>query len=82
MHAEDIKRLIEAGLKDCIAIVQGDDGRHFSVTVTSSEFINKTRIQKQQLVYATINQYIADGSLHAISIKTLTPEEWGTLNHG
>jgi acid stress-induced BolA-like protein IbaG/YrbA len=82
MHPEDIKRLIEAGLRDCVAMVEGDDGRHFSVNVVSPDFIAKSRIQKQQLVYATINQYLTDGTLHAISIKTFTPEEWGKINHG
>lgn len=76
MHAEDIKRLIETGLKDCKVIAEGEDGKHFYVTVISSEFAGKSRIQKQQLVYAPINHYIADGTLHAISIKTFTPEEW------
>lgn len=76
MHAENIKQLIEAGLKGCTAIVSGDDGRHFSAMVISDAFSGKSRIQKQQLVYSTLGNHIADGTIHALSIKTFTPEEW------
>lgn len=80
MHSHIIKQLIETGLKDSSAIVEGEDGHHFNATVVSPEFSGKNRIQKQQLVYATLNQYIQDGTLHAISIKTFTPDEWANTN--
>ena len=32
------------------------------------------------LVYAAINEFIRDGSLHAISMKTYTPQEWSEQN--
>lgn len=76
MHAENIKQLIEAGLKDARVIVAGEDGRHFTATVVSAAFAEKSRIQKQQLVYATLGNHIQDGTIHAISIKTFTPSEW------
>ena len=76
MQPEYIKRLIEAGLTDSTAIIEGEDGQHFTAVVISPEFSGKNRVQKQQLVYATLNNLIADGSLHAISIKTFTPAEW------
>jgi acid stress-induced BolA-like protein IbaG/YrbA len=76
MHPENIKQLIEAGLQNSKAIIEGEDGQHFTAVVISPEFSGKTRIQKQQLVYAALNKHIADGTLHAISVKTFTPEEW------
>jgi len=79
MQPEDIKVLIEAGLKDCTAILDGD-GTHFNATVISPEFSGKNRIQKQQLVYATLGNRIANGTIHAISIKTFTPDEWHQHN--
>lgn len=75
MQPKDIKNLIEAGLNECTAVVEGD-GRHFEATVVSPAFHDKSRVQKQQLVYATLGNRIADGTIHAISIKTFTPEEW------
>ncbi len=76
MHAHDIKQLIENGLGHCTAIVEGDDGVHFTATVISPDFNGKNRIQKQQLVYATLGQRIHDGTIHALSIKAFTPDEW------
>jgi len=76
MRPDTIKQLIEAGLHSSSALVEGDDGRHFNAVVISPEFSGKNRVQKQQLVYATLKEHIADGTIHAISIKTFTPEEW------
>ena len=78
MHAEDIKNLIETGIQNCTAIVEGDDGVHFTAAVISPEFSGKNRIQKQQMVYAALGNRIQDGTIHALSIKTFTPDEWQT----
>ena len=79
MNPKIIKALIELQLESEV-IVEGEDGQHFSAIVISSLFEGKSRIAKQQLVYATLQKYIQDGSIHAISIKTFTPAEWA--NHG
>jgi len=76
MHAGEIKQLIENGLTQCTALVEGEDGVHFTATVISPDFSGKNRIQKQQMVYATLGNRIHDGTIHALSIKTFTPEEW------
>lgn len=76
IHPHEVKQIIENGIQHSTAIVKSDDGRHFTAVVISSEFANKSRIQKQQTVYRTLNAYIQNGTLHAISIKTFTPEEW------
>ncbi len=76
MHPDEIKQLIEAGLTNCIAIVEGDDGVHFTASVMTPDFIGKNRVQKQQMVYTTLGNRIHDGTIHALSIKTFTPEEW------
>lgn len=79
MQPEEIKRLIEAGLADTEAYVEGD-GAHFNALVISPAFAGKSRLQKQQLVYDTVKKQLLDGTLHALSIKTLTPEEWQEIN--
>lgn len=76
MHVKEIQQLIEAGLTQCTAQVEGDDGVHFSATVISPDFAGKNRLQQQRLVYATLGDRIHDGTIHALSLKTLTPEEW------
>lgn len=75
MNPKHIEQLIKAGLPNCDVVVEGD-GAHFEAIVVSADFAGKSRIQKQQLVYATVNKELLDGSLHALSIKAFTPEEW------
>lgn len=79
MQPEEIKRLIELGLPNAIAYVEGD-GAHFTALVISDEFAGKTRIQKQQLVMDTVRAQLLDGTLHALSIQTMTPKEWQELD--
>ncbi len=80
MQANEIKQLIETGLTQCTALVEGDDGVHFTACVITSDFAGKNRIQKQQMVYATLGNRIHDGTIHALSIKTFTPDEWQNTN--
>ena len=50
------------------------DGNRVLITVTSEAFAGKSRVQQQQLVYACIDEFIKDGSLHAVTIRTMTPD--------
>lgn len=80
IHANEIKQLIENGLTNCTAVVEGEDGVHFTAIVVTPDFIGKNRIQKQQLVHATLSNHLQNGTIHALSIKTFTPDEWQTTN--
>ena len=51
------------------------DGSHFEAVVVSDAFAGLTPIKKQRLVMDTVRDQIASGELHALSIKTLTPEQ-------
>lgn len=75
MEPAAIKQMITDALSDATVIVEGD-GRHFDVVVVSPDFSDKSRIQKQQLVYKALGDSITSGKLHAIALKTFTPEEW------
>lgn len=75
MHPEQIKQLILAGLA-CTRLSLDGDGQHFEAVVVSEEFAGLNRVQRQQRVYQTLKAKLATGELHAISFKTLTPEEW------
>jgi len=74
-RAEDIQRLIEAGLPGAQVRVLGDDGQHFEAVVVSPEFTGKTLVQQHQLVYRALGANMRDGVIHALSLKTLTPEQ-------
>jgi len=79
MTPEQIKAIIEEKLNVESVAVTGD-GNMFDVRVVSEEFAGKTPVKKQQLVYATVNEYITSGEIHALTIKAYTPEEWKTAS--
>ncbi|MEG3619976.1 BolA family protein [Magnetovibrio sp. PR-2] len=47
---------------------------HFAVTVVSTAFEGKNRVQRQRMVYAALAEEMA-GRIHALELKTLTPGE-------
>ncbi|AJP48716.1 BolA family transcriptional regulator [Rugosibacter aromaticivorans] len=56
-------------------LVEGD-GAHFSALIVSHEFSGLNRIKRQQRVNAVLKAHFDSGELHALSMQTLTPEEW------
>lgn len=77
MDAETIRKLIETGLPGAVASVQGDDGVHFDATVVSEAFRGKLPLARHRLVYATLGDLMG-GAIHALQLKTVTPEEAGS----
>ena len=78
MQSEQIKKAIADGLA-CEGLSVEGDGEHFEAIIVSSEFIGKSRIQRQQLVNALLKADFDSGKLHALSMKTLTPDERSAL---
>lgn len=52
------------------------DGYHYQLTVVSEAFTGKTKVARQQWVYAKMNDFIISGQLHAVNMKTWTKAEW------
>lgn len=74
MTPETIRQLIEDGLPGASVAVAGDDGVHFEATVVSEAFAGKALLARHRMVYATLGELMG-GAIHALSLKTLTPEE-------
>ncbi len=75
MEVSQVKQLIEAGLPEVEAKVSGD-GYHYEAIVIGHCFDGKSMVQQQKMVYATLSEHITSGALHALTIKTYTPEQW------
>jgi acid stress-induced BolA-like protein IbaG/YrbA len=75
LETEAVAQLIRTGLPGAEVHVTGD-GSHFDAVVISTDFDGKSPIQKQRLVMDTVRAQIESGELHALSIKTFTPEQW------
>ena len=75
LNPKQIETWISAGLP-CEHISVNGDGHHFEAIVVSTEFGGMSRVKRQQRVYLTIKDKLDSGELHALSMQTLTPEEW------
>jgi acid stress-induced BolA-like protein IbaG/YrbA len=74
MELDEIRSCIEAGLAASEVLVDGD-GTHFSAVVISELFAGKTLVQQHQLVYKTLGDKVGS-DIHALTIRTFTPEAW------
>jgi acid stress-induced BolA-like protein IbaG/YrbA len=79
MQAQDIEHLIEEQLPGARAIVRGDDGVHFEAVVISDAFAGKSLIQQHRMVYAALGERMQNEEIHALSLKTHTPDAWHKL---
>lgn len=77
MTADELKAIISAQLS-CEHIELEGDGRHWYATIVSSEFVGKRMIARHQRVYATLGAKMQTDEVHALSMKTFTPDEWQT----
>lgn len=69
-----IEDWIRAGI-DCQSLQVEGDGRHFEALVVSSSFAGLSRVQRQQRVNAVLREHFETETLHALSMRCLTPEE-------
>jgi acid stress-induced BolA-like protein IbaG/YrbA len=74
MQADELKRIIEDGIPAAQVVVRGD-GDHFEATIVSEAFAGKSMVQQHQMVYAALGDLL-QGAVHALSFRTLTPQEW------
>lgn len=76
MNAAEIESLLIQSIPDAQHIAVEGDGGKFNVTIVHPAFETLRPVAKQQLVYAPLQAQIASGAIHAVSMRTLTPEEW------
>ncbi len=75
MQPEQVENIIAAGLS-CEHLQVVGDGQHFEALIVSAEFVGRNRVQRQQRVNELLRGHFNSGELHALSMKTRTPEEW------
>ncbi len=76
MTPEKIQQLIEQQMPGARVQVSGDEGK-YKAEVISDEFEGLPLIQRHKKVYAAVNDEIASGELHALTIVAKTPAEQG-----
>ena len=76
MTPEHIQQLIASRITDAAVEVSGGEGK-FVANVISDAFAGLSPLKRHQLVYACVNDEIASGELHALTIVAKTIAEAG-----
>ncbi|MFP4007968.1 MAG: BolA family protein [Spirulinaceae cyanobacterium] len=75
---EQVEATIKAKLPDAQVSVQDltGGGDHLQATVISTAFEGKPRVKQHQMVYGALKEALASEAIHALALKTYTPETW------
>ena len=75
MNPQEVKDIL-LETPDFLEVYVSLDGTHYQIIVISDRFETMSKLKRQQEVFAPLMEHISDGTLHAISIKTFTSEQW------
>lgn len=79
LSAAQLESYIKQGLPCDYIQVLGDDGTNFEAVVVSPLFTGKNMVQQHQLVYGALGDRMR-AEIHALSMKTYTPDQWQALS--
>ncbi|OLP19004.1 hypothetical protein BST81_07190 [Leptolyngbya sp. 'hensonii'] len=81
---DQVEAMIKASIPDAQVTIQDltGGGDHFQVTIVSPLFEGKGLVQQHQLVYAALQQAVSSEAIHALSLKTYTPQRWEAAVQG
>ncbi|MEB3338511.1 MAG: BolA family transcriptional regulator [Leptolyngbyaceae bacterium] len=79
---DQVVAMLKAEIPDAQVQIQDltGGGDHYQVTIVSSVFEGKGRVQQHQVVYGALQQAMKTEAIHALSLKTYTPETWATAS--
>lgn len=78
MSPDEIKSALEKALPG--SMIRVDDltggGDHFQVWIISRLFEGKSLVDQHQMVYGVLREALGSERIHALALKTYTPEQW------
>ncbi|MCY1396170.1 Acid stress protein IbaG [compost metagenome] len=75
MQAVEVKTLLEAKLPGTQVEVEGE-GCNFQLNLISDELAGMSPVKRQQQIYAHLNDWISNGSIHAVTMKFFSRAAW------
>ncbi|KJZ46464.1 BolA family transcriptional regulator [Pseudomonas sp. Root329] len=79
MQAYEVKSFLEEKLSETHLPVQVEvegEGCNFQLNVISDELAALSPVKRQQQIYAHLNPWITDGSIHAVTMKFFSSAAW------
>lgn len=74
MDTDTIRSAIQRALPTATVEVRGEDGVHFEALVVCADFEGLKPLARHRLVHGALGDLLG-GAIHALSLRTLTPEE-------
>ncbi len=80
IEPQEVEKLLVAAFPDARIQLEDLTGTkdHYQALIVSSAFAGKTPVEQHQLVYRALGVAMA-GPIHALALKTYTPESWARL---
>lgn len=75
MQAIEVKNLLEGKLPGTQVEVEGE-GCNFQLNLISDELAGLSPVKRQQQIYAHLNDWIASGAIHAVTMKFYSRAAW------
>ena len=76
MESIEVKKILDEALQLQEVYIKTNDGSHFEIIAVDKQFSDMSRLKQQQLIYGPLMEYIQTNDIHAVSIKTFTPDNW------
>jgi stress-induced morphogen len=78
---EEIRATLEKALPGSKIEMQDltGGGDHWQVFIVSPAFEGKGLVEQHQMVYGALKEAMGDERIHALALKTYTPEQWQKL---
>lgn len=75
MDLESIRQILASELGESQVDMQAD-GSKLMLSLVSDKFQGMSKVKRQQFVYALLKDKISSGEIHAVTMTTLTSDEW------
>ncbi|HLV17739.1 MAG TPA: BolA family protein [Pseudomonas sp.] len=75
MQAQDVKKFLEERMPGVQVEVEGV-GCNFQLNLIDDALAALSPVKRQQQIYAHLNPWIADGSIHAVTMKFYSRAQW------
>lgn len=81
ISANEIQSTLEKALPGSTVAVQDltGGGDHFQVLVVSPSFEGKGLVDQHQMIYGALKESLGNERIHALALKTYTPEQWARV---
>lgn len=78
--AERLRSAIPGAFVEVVDLTGTDD--HLEARVVSTIFEGKSLVDRHKMVYAPLREWLDDDTVHALAVKTWTPEQHQALSSG